>query len=120
MTAELSRPIADSLGAGAAAAAPTAGVAVATIAAPPAGIYRLSVIVQNTGTAETTAAGLTNMGLYAGATLKAALPTTGSPVRQEFERVTLDGATAVTVKATAAAAAGSMYVASIIATRLAQ
>ncbi|MBC7594545.1 MAG: hypothetical protein H7288_11505 [Kineosporiaceae bacterium] len=110
--------IVDTKAAGAATAAPGVAATVVTLGILPAGTYRVSAVVVNTGTAETSTAGLANMGLYHGSTLVAALPTISAPVRQEFERVTVNGAESISVKSIAAAIAGSMYVASLSAVRL--
>jgi hypothetical protein len=112
------RPVVDSKAASAAVAAPGVAATVVTLGILPAGTYKVSAVVVNTGTAETTAAGLANMGIYHGSTLVSALPTIGTPVRQEFERITVNGAESISVKSIAAAVASSMYVASLSAVRL--
>lgn len=91
---------------------------VVTLGEPSARTYRVSGVVVNAGTAEATAAGLANMGLYHGLALVTGPPTISAPVRQEFERVTLIGAECISVKSIAAAIAGLMYVASLPAVRL--
>jgi hypothetical protein len=106
---------ADTLSIGGNAVAPGVGVAVATLAAPPAGVYEVRVSAQ-TG-AGTLAADNGNMQLKKGAAaVVAALPTGGQ--EQIVDRVTLDGATALTVNAVAAATAGVPYTARISATRV--
>lgn len=112
------QPIVDTKGAGAAVAAPAAGATVVTLGILPAGTYRVSAVAVNAGTAETTVAGLANIGVYRGTSLVGALPTISSPIRQEFERITVNGAESISVKSIAAAIAGSMYVASLSAVRL--
>lgn len=110
--------IVDTKAASAAVSAPGVAATVVTLGILPAGTYRVSAVGINTGTAETTIAGLANMGLYHGATLVTALPTTSVAVRQEFERITVNGAESIAIKAIAASIAGSMYVASLSAVRL--
>lgn len=106
---------ADTLSTGATVIAPGVGVAVATLAAPAAGVYEVRVSAQ-TG-AGAVAADNGNMQLKKGAAaLVAALPTGGQ--EQMVDRVTLDGATALTVNAIAAATAGVPYTARISATRV--
>lgn len=111
--------VASTVAAGAAVAAPGASATIVTLGVLPAGTYRVSAVVVNTGTAETTAAGFQNFGFRRGTNLVSALPCLASPVRQEFERVVVDGTQSINVIAVAAAIAGSFYVASLSATRIA-
>lgn len=109
------------------ASAPTAGTAVATMAAGslPAGTYAVSIWVSIAGTTSA-AADANNMNVKAGATsLIANLPfdtgnagatTNGGPY--SFNH-TFDGATNLTVNAVGNATAGSSYSALIVATRIA-
>jgi hypothetical protein len=114
----------DSVGAGATAAAPGAGGVVATVAAPPTGYYRIEVWTGYAGT--TAAAELTNMELRAGATVISRLANTASLNTTNANPAVgpytfyrnLNGATALTVNATAAATAASVYSAQIVATKL--
>lgn len=98
--------------------APGAGAAIATIVAPPAGLYRITVIGRYGGTSDTT----DNMELKKGATSLLVLPVlavnngTAIPVTVD---VRLDGATAITVNAIAAGAALTNYLAYIVATKVA-
>lgn len=112
--------VADSKAASAAVSAPGAGATVVTLGVLPAGVYRVFAVAVNAGTAETSTAGLSNMGLYRGATLVSLLPVIGSPVRQDFDRITVNGSEAVAIKAVAASIAGSVYLASLSVSRLSQ
>lgn len=106
---------ADTLSIGGNSVAPGAGVAVATLAAPPAGVYEVRVSAQ-TG-AGTVAADNGNMQLKKGAVVVvAALPTGGQ--EEIVDRVTLDGATALTVNAIGVSTAGVPYTARLSATRV--
>lgn len=114
----------DSVGSGGTAAAPGAGGVVVTVAAPPTGYYRVEVWTGLAGTLA--AADLTNMELRAGATVisrlanTAALNTTNANPAlgpYTFYR-NLNGATALTVNATAASTASSVYSAQIVATKV--
>ena len=104
---------------GGGAAAPSASGTIKSLGVLPAGTYRVNVVTMNAGTAETTAAGLVNMALRKGTTIVGNLLSTGQPATQVFERVTVDGAQSIQVVAVAAATAGSMYLASLTATRVA-
>lgn len=110
--------IVDVKAASAAVTAPGAGATVVTLGILPAGTYRVSAVVVNAGTAETTTAGLTNMAIYRGTSNVSGLPTLATPVRQEYERITVNGAESISVKSVAAAIAGSIYVGSLSAVRL--
>ena len=110
--------IAATVASGAAVSAPGAGTTVSSLGVLPAGTYRVHVTVLNAGTAETTTAGLANMILRKGASVIGNLPVTAQPVRQVFERITVDGTQSIQVAASAAAIAGSMYVASLSAVRV--
>ena len=110
--------LADSKAASQAVAAPGSGATVVTLGVLTAGTYRVRVVAVNTGTAETTAAGLFNMILRKGTTTVMALPTISTPVEQVVERVTVDGTQSINVSTSAAAIAGSMYIASLSAVRV--
>lgn len=108
--------LSDSLNAGANVTAPGAGAAIATLAAPPKGVYEVRVAAK-TG-AGTVAADDGNVQLKAGATvLVGAVPTSGQEI--VLDRVTLDGATALTLNAVGAATAAVVYTGRITATRVA-
>lgn len=105
----------------AAASAPTAGTAVATLTTPAAGTYEISGTVSIAGTT-VGATDSNNFNLKKGATtLLAAIPigvqaTTGSPGSASFGPVivVLDGSTSVTCNAIASATGSSIYAAQII------
>lgn len=107
------------------AAAPTAGTAVATLAAPPAGNYKIQIWAAVTGTATTAAADSNNMNVKAGATTVIPLlsyncSTAGNltnPGPFEFYR-TLDGATNLSVNVIGNATTGTVYSANILATQV--
>lgn len=104
--------IQDSLMADGRVLAPGAGGAIATLAAPPAGIYEVE--VNAVAGAGAVAADNGNIELRFGATIIGSVngPITGI-------RRTLDGATAISLNATGAATAGVEYSGSIVATRIA-
>lgn len=105
---------ADTLSAGANVTAPAAGANVVNLAAPPAGSYEVR-IAAAVG-AGAVAADNGNVQLKKGAAVVLTnLPTTGA--EQALERVTLDGATALTLVAVGAATAGVVYTGRISATR---
>lgn len=111
--------LSDSLQAGGAVTAPGAGAAIATVAAPPAGTYLVTVSA-GTGAGTPVAADVGNMQLKKGATVVALLAhpiSTTAPMPPV--RVTLDGSTALTVNAVGVATAGVVYVATIVAVRVA-
>lgn len=117
--------IGDSLLATGVAAAPGAGAAIVTLAAPPAGVYRVIVTSFCGGTIALLEA--TNLQLKKGATvigtvlpgMGGAVGTSWNPGLIEFPRVTLDGVSALTVNAIGAATVLSSYLAAISATRVA-
>ncbi len=110
-----------SLQIGGTAAAPSAGAAVVTLAAPPQGVYTVWVSA-GLGLGGAPAAGdNANMQLKAGATVIAILPIVAAQnVVRRFGpfTVNLDGATALTVNAIGNATAATVYVALIVATPL--
>lgn len=110
--------LANSVSAGACVAAPGSGATVVTLGVLPAGVYRVTVVTQNAGTAETTAAGLVNMILRKGSTTLSALHTTSLVAHQRVERITVDGTQSINVATAAAAIAGSLYVATLSAVRI--
>lgn len=102
------------------ATAPGAGAAIATITAPPAGVYKVNVTIVLSGTAETA---LTNLRLRENAaTIATALPSLSAaagPVNLCFDRVEVnDGGGNLDVIAIAAATAGSVYSVVLQATRI--
>lgn len=121
----LTPPFRSSVAAGATAAAPTAGTAVATIAAGslPAGLYDIDVWIAMNGTLAA-ATDTSNMMLKAGSTtiiakLAYAANGTSNPAAGPFRvRYSMDGSSALTVNAVASATASSVYSATIIATQV--
>jgi hypothetical protein len=106
---------ADSLSIGGNVTAPAAGAAIATLAAPPAGVYEVRVAAAVGAGA--VAADNGNVQLKKGAAVHTAnLPTTGT--EQVIDRVTLDGATAVTLNAVGVGTAAVVYTGRITATRV--
>ena len=101
----------------ASAAAPGAGVVVAAITAPPAGIYDVEVHLALTGTAETA---LQNLRLRENATNLHVLPSlSASVLRLRFARVEVNnGGGNLDVQAIAAATVGSIYNVVLVATRV--
>jgi hypothetical protein len=111
----VSEIVTQSLSASGTAAAPGAGTAVATLT-PPAGTYKVSLIYQLSGTAETAVKNLRLSGT--GTTFSADFPTIGTAVvTQIIDAVTMDGVGSLRATAVAAATAGSVYTATIIASR---
>lgn len=99
--------------------APAIGAAIVTIASGnlTAGVYRVIVICGYGGTADV----INNMELRKGATVISDLyvqAVVNSNVTIPFERVDLDGSTALSVNATAAGAVSTVYNAMIIATKI--
>ncbi len=110
----------DSLGATGRAVAPAAGGAIVTVAAPPAGTYEVEVLTSYDGAVA--AAEINNMELREGAVVRSALlaPSVANvvtPVRTFI--LVLDGATAVSVNATAAGTAAVGYNAELVLRRVA-
>jgi hypothetical protein len=114
---ETTPAIADSvLGAGATTAAPGVGAALATVATPAAGVYRVTGSAMVIGTP--TAADGPNVAVRRGATVIAVLVaglagaagTIAVPAPFTVERVTLDGATNVSLNAIAAGTVGTTYI----------
>lgn len=110
--------LADTVSAAGSVTAPTLGLAVATIAAPGAGVYKVVVTTFQTGTVDTTKPA--NCELRHGATVVQAsgLLTTPVAATATFERVTVLAGEAITVNATAAGAAGSVFNAQLHATKV--
>lgn len=110
--------IADTLAAsGATTAAPAAGTTIATLAAPPAGVYAVIVTTNESGTVDTNGK---NAQLKKGSSVVVDLFTAATPSRVDLTSVTLDGSTAlVVVTGAAIGGAGSIYNATIAATRVA-
>lgn len=98
------------------ATAPGAGAAVATLAAPGAGKYRIQVIPGYGGTADV----LDNMQLQVGATVIGKLivqpVANGAPVLHVFPRVDVPAGQAITVNAVAAGGVSTVFRAQIVAT----
>lgn len=108
----------DSLIGSGTAAAPTANTVIAAITAPPPGVYRVTVELTLTGTAETATA---NARLRQNTVAVATLPTVpgiGATPPIVLPRVTVTGGN-IDVQAIAGATAGSIYTAVITATRVA-
>jgi hypothetical protein len=102
------------------ATAPGAGAAIASIAAPPPGVYKVCLTIVLSGTAETA---LTNLRLREnGNTVATALPSLSAaagPVNLTFDRVEVnEGGGNLDVIAIAAATAGAIYTVVINATRI--
>lgn len=113
-----------SAAAGATAAAPTAGTAVATIASGslPSGLYDIEVTIGMNGTL-VSATDTSNMALKSGATtliakLAYTANGTSNPTSTFRLRASMDGSSALTVNAVASATASSVYSATIIATQV--
>jgi len=111
-------PLGDTFQTSGSVTAPTIGQAIATIAAPGAGVYRVQARLVMSGTAETA---VLNAELRHGANVGGKVGFTAlAAVQQitEFERVTVLGGEAITVNATAGAAAGSVYTVILTAVRI--
>lgn len=101
---------------GATAATPIAGTAIATIADPADGVYRVRVVALQVGTVD---ANRLNINLRTGATVVSALLSIASAMEHIFERVTLSGTDTINaVVGAAAGGVGAIYVATIQATRV--
>src|SRR6476620_6889385 len=116
-------PFRVSVGAGGSVAAPTAGTAIATIASGslPAGLYDLDITIGMSGTLA--AADVSNMELRVGATtvlskMAYTSTATSNPVAKFFFQCAPDGTQAITINATGAATASSLYSATIVATQV--
>lgn len=108
--------IGESLSAAGAVAAPGAGAVIASIAAPGAGVYDVAVVSFEQGTVDATQ---TNMQLQHGAVVEGKVLSASIAAPQEFGHVTISNGEAITVNAVLAGGAGSIYVAQIVATRVA-
>lgn len=105
-----------SLSANGTATTPTAGSAIATIATPPAGTYLVRIYWQMSGTAETLVKNLR----LSGATLNVDFETlTTSFNSATIDAVVMDGVASLVLKAVALATTGSVYTATVVATRVA-
>ena len=114
---DISEGIADTLYGSGSATAPGAGATIATLAAPPAGVYMLRVTLGQGPAATIAAADCGNWKLTkSGASFIAAGLASNCEV--VVNRITLDGSTTITVAALGAATAGVVYTASIKATRI--
>lgn len=112
--------IGDTVRAAGAVAGPAAAAAIATIAAPGAGVYAVEVVTFFGGAGTPTVAETSNMELRHGATTAGRLLTTsGTPIRLENRRLTIAAGEAISVNAVAVATAGVNYFAAISATRVA-
>lgn len=110
---------ADTLAAAGSAVAPASGAAIASIAAPPAGTYEVRTRAGYGSTADV----IDGMELRKGATkisnLYVAAAANLIPAEGTFPRVTVDGTQAISINASQAGAAGSVYNAKVVATKLA-
>lgn len=104
-------------------AAPGAGASLATLTTPPAGFYRIEAHFGLSGTLA--AVDATNAEVRVGSTVLASLANSGAvtasgnPVAGPFTYFRyLDGATTLTINATSASTASSVYHATLIATKL--
>jgi hypothetical protein len=111
-------PRSDSRLTGGKTSAPGAGASLATLTTPPAGFYRVEAWFGLSGTLA--AVDATNAELRAGTTVLASLVNTGGTnAAGPFTYFrSLDGSTTLTINATAGATAGSVYHATLIATKL--
>lgn len=112
-------PVNDTIAGGASAAAPGSGTSFVTPAVPEAGIYKLDVIYTITGAVETLP---TNVRLTINGATFCVLPSgagVNAVYRFTFDRVTLDGVNAPTLKANAAAAVSTVYAGTIAYSRIA-
>jgi len=97
--------------------APGAGATIATLAAPPAGTYNLRITLGQGPAGTIAAADCGNWKITkSGASFIAAGLASNCEI--VIDRITLDGATTITVNALVAATAGVVYTASIKATRV--
>lgn len=108
--------IADSLSAAGQATQPAAGAAIATIAAPGAGTYRVDVTCLQAGTVDS--ANLADLELRHGATVVGKVPSAAVGLPVTFPRVVVLAGEAISVNATAQPAAASVMVAALVATRI--
>ncbi|OEJ24295.1 hypothetical protein AS594_07130 [Streptomyces agglomeratus] len=115
----------ESLAHGAKTAAPAINAALATLTTPPAGYYRVEIWCGLSGTVGTVDA--SNFEFRKGSTVMAVLAVSGNGTGATASNtangpytlhVNLDGATSITVNATAGATASSVYHCTMIATRL--
>lgn len=115
----------ESLGAGGKTSAPGVGAALATITAPSAGYYQVDVWAGLSGTVA--AVDASNFELRKGSTVVCVLAVSGNGTGASASNtatgpytffVTVDGATNLSVNATAASTASSVYHCTMIATRL--
>lgn len=119
----LTRPRNESLANGGKTSAPAANAALATLATPAAGYYQVDIYTGLSGTLA--AVDASNFEFRKGSTPVAVLATSGSgasgvngSVGPFTFFVNLNGATSITVNATAASTAGSVYHCTMIATLL--
>ena len=107
--------VADSLQAAGEVTAPAAGAAIATLAAPPVGVYD---VVLDVWLSAAAAADASNMKLQrGGADLFSPLFVVNNPIEHRY-RITLNGSQNLSVVAIAAGGAGVVYCAQITATRI--
>ena len=111
----VSQGLADSLHAGGEVTAPAAGAAIATLAAPPAGVYEVQVAVWISAAA---AADATNVELRRGGSALYTPLVVATQFSFRKYRVTLTGSQNLTVNAIAVGTAGVIYSAEIVATRI--
>lgn len=110
--------LADSLNISGAASAPTANTAIASFGILAAGVYRVTGVLINTGTQETTVASLYNFKLLNGSSTVGQFLCVAQPIPFTIERVTMGGASSLRMVPTSNAVAGSVYVVQMIATRV--
>lgn len=115
----------ESLANGAKTAAPAAGAALATITTPPAGYYQVDIWAGLSGTVA--AVDASNFQLQKNSTVVAVLAVSGNGTGASASNtangpyqffVNLDGATTLTVNATATSTASSVYHCTMVATKL--
>lgn len=102
-------------------AAPTAGTAICTIAAPPAGVYKVAAYVRVSGSQETGVGILErNAELRAGAgVISGSIDTRNGYTAERIKNtVQLDGSTALSLNVTSNASTGTLYNGALIAVRI--
>jgi len=108
--------IEDSRAHGASVAVPGVGAVIAQLVTPPAGSYAVRTTTGQAGTVDTSTR---NMQLRKGATTLVDLPSTASPQDTELEQITVNGTQNIEVIAISAGGAGSVYMATLVANRIA-
>jgi hypothetical protein len=105
----------DSKGSAGSVAAPGAGAVIAALLTVPEGIYEITVVSWEGGVIDALP---TNMYLAHGVTIVGILLSTSQPVPGRFPRVTVHDGESVSINAAAAAGVGSIYNATLVATRV--